>query len=110
MRSKIGGLAALVAAGAIAVTASPSARADLFTMCPDGHEGVVGGHTSCLFAQNVRDGYFRWGTHFRAYSPVTGEWYIVDCDPRWKSAYFEAGVVVSSINCYASSNAEVVIW
>jgi hypothetical protein len=36
---------------------SPTAKADVFVMCPDGHEGVVGEHTSCPFARNVHD----WG-------------------------------------------------
>ena len=30
------------------------AHADVFDICPSGNEGVVGGHTSCAFADNVR--------------------------------------------------------
>ena len=40
----IGGIAAAATAtGALLFGAAP-AHADVFTMCPSGHEGVVGGH------------------------------------------------------------------
>jgi len=42
----IGGIAATATAtGALLFGASP-ASADVFTICPSGHEGVVGGHTT----------------------------------------------------------------
>jgi hypothetical protein len=100
---------ALVAVGNVVLCLAPPANADVFDMCPDGREGVVGGHTSCGFAQNVRSGYFLWGTHFNALSPTTGLWYEVNCDPRLRPAVFSSGASLPSINCYASSNAEVVI-
>lgn len=108
-RLLLGG-AVLGASLAATLFVAPAAHADDFTMCPDGHEGVVGGHTSCDFAQNIRTGYFRWGIHFNAYSPATGSWYEVNCDPTLKPALFQGGATVNSINCYASSNAEVVVW
>lgn len=86
------------------------AQADIFTICPDGHEGVVGDHTSCGFAANIRNGFFRFGTQFNAYSPATNQWYPVTCDPTRHPAYFASGEVINSIDCYASTNAEVVIW
>jgi hypothetical protein len=101
-------VAALATAG---VMLNPGvAQADVFTMCPDGHEGVVGGHTTCPFAENVRAGFNAVGIHFQAYSPAMDQWYEVNCDPTKRPAYFEDGLVVSSWNCYASDNAEVVIW
>jgi hypothetical protein len=105
-------LAPLAGAAAVAATVGLAvpAHAAVFTMCPDGHEGVVGDHTSCGFAANIRDGYFRWGTHFDAFSPAMGQWYEVNCDPTIRPAYFVGGQVVNSVNCYASTNAEVVVW
>src|ERR1700722_396053 len=35
---------------ALVVALAPAAHADVFDMCPGGHEGVVGGHTTCDFA------------------------------------------------------------
>ncbi|WP_156766296.1 hypothetical protein [Mycobacterium sp. E342] len=91
---------------------APSTRATVtvFTMCPDGHEGVAGGHTSCPFARNVHDKFTAGGLHFLAYSPTTDQWYEVFCDPTKRPAYFENGMVVDSWNCYAGDNAEVVVW
>jgi hypothetical protein len=93
-----------------ALLLAPTAHADYFDMCPDGHEGVVGGHTSCSFAQNVRSGYFLWGLHFNALSPAMGTWYVVDCDPTIRPAIFTGGASVNSVRCYAGDGAEVVIW
>ena len=95
---------------AAGVALAPPASADMFVMCPDGHEGVVGDHTSCGFAQVVRQGYFERGAHFRALSPVTMQWYDVDCNPNPVPARFVDGVTVSAVSCYASSNAQVVVW
>jgi hypothetical protein len=100
---------AIAAAGLLGVLA-PTAHADVYSMCPDGHEGVVGGHTSCDFAANVRSGFFRFGTHFNAFSPATGQWYEIVCDPNLKGNYIGSTYVGNSVNCYASTNAEVVIW
>ena len=98
-------------AAAVGLSTAP-AHADVFDMCPDGHEGVVGGHTTCDFAENVREAFFASGMshHFPAYSPVTGETYAMDCDGEYP-AYFSDGVVVTSTRCYTvASDAEVVVW
>jgi hypothetical protein len=103
-------MGALAAVG-LSAALTPLAKADAFEMCPDGHEGVVGGHTSCEFAENVRLAFFASGMaqHFPAYSPVTGERYEMDCEGLFP-AYFTDGAVVTSTRCYAGENAEVVIW
>lgn len=96
-----------VAAAALAL--APTAHADVFDMCPDGHEGVVGDHTSCGFAENIRTGFLRFGPHFNAFSPATKGWYEVNCiGPA--EAEFTNGVTVSAVNCFASNNAEAVVW
>ena len=51
-------LAGLTAA---ALCLAVPARADVFMICPDGQEGVVGGHTTCAFAQNVRRAFYASG-------------------------------------------------
>lgn len=48
----------------VTVQAAPppaSGNTDIFNICPDGHEGVVGGHTSCAFAANVRQIFYASG-------------------------------------------------
>lgn len=100
-----------VAATVMSLPFAPSARADVFDMCPDGHEGVVGGHTSCAFAENVRRAFYASGmsNEFIAYSPVTGERYEMVCEGEYP-AYFNNGEVLTSTRCYGGENAEVVIW
>jgi hypothetical protein len=87
------------------------ARADVFDICPSGHEGVVGGHTTCGFAYNVGRGFDACGGchHFPAYSPGTGERYDMDCEGMYP-AYFSDGQTLNSTRCYAGENAEVVLW
>lgn len=89
----------------------PSGGTDVFTICPDGHEGVVGGHTSCAFAANVRQIFYASGmaTNFTAFSPVTGDGYEMTCVGRYP-AYFSDGSTKVSTRCYGGDNAEVVIW
>lgn len=89
----------------------PRGGADVFTICPDGHEGVVGGHTSCEFAANVRQVFYASGmaNTFVAYSPVTGNGYQITCVGRYP-AYFTDGSTKISTRCYGGDNAEVVIW
>jgi hypothetical protein len=103
---KIGAVVA-VAAG---LSTAP-AYADVFDMCPDGQEGVVGGHTTCDFADNVRSAYYASGklNDFVAYSPVTEERYEMSCESGY-SARFSNGAVVTSTRCFGGENAEVVIW
>ena len=101
------GLGVMVAAG----FSTPPANADVFDMCPDGQEGVVGGHTTCGFAENVRSAFYASGRmhNFVAYSPVTGERYEMDCENGVR-AHFTNGAVVNSTRCFAGDNAEVVVW
>jgi hypothetical protein len=84
---------------------------DVFTTCPDGHEGVVGGRTTCAFAANVRQIFYATGmsNNFTAFSPVTGEGYEMTCIGRYP-AYFSDGSTKVSTRCYGGDNAEVVIW
>jgi hypothetical protein len=95
---------------AVGLSTAP-ARADVFDMCPGGQEGVVGGHTTCDFAENVRSAFYASGMmhHFVAFSPVTGERYEMDCESGY-SARFSNGAMVNSTRCYAGDNAEVVVW
>ncbi len=103
------GVGAAVAT-AIGLGAAP-AHADVFEMCPDGREGVVGGHTSCDFAENVRSAYYASGesTNIVAYSPVTGERYEMTCEGSFP-ANFSNGQTLNSTRCYGGNDAEVVIW
>lgn len=88
-----------------------SGGTDVFTICPDGHEGVVGGHTTCAFAENVRRIFFATGmaNNFTAFSPVTGDAYKMTCVGGYP-AYFTDGTTMISTHCYGGDNAEVVIW
>ncbi|AAS05070.1 hypothetical protein PICSAR240_03901 [Mycobacterium avium subsp. paratuberculosis] len=89
----------------------PPGGTTVFSICPDGHEGVVGGHTSCAFAENVRRTFYASGMAdtFTAFSPVTGDAYEMTCAGRYP-AYFEDGSTKVSTRCYGGNNAEVVIW
>jgi hypothetical protein len=84
---------------------------DIFTICPDGHEGVVGGRTTCAFAANVRQMFYATGmsNNFTAYSPVTGDGYDMTCVGRF-TAYFSDGSTKTSTRCFGGDNAQVVIW
>ena len=98
-------------AAAIGLGKAP-AHADVFDMCPGGHDGVVGGHTTCEFADNVQRAFYACGMchEFPAYSPVTGERYEMDCEGMYP-AQFTDGEVLKSTRCYTeASDAEVVIW
>lgn len=90
---------------------APARGTDVFSICPDGHEGVVGGHTSCAFAASVRQSFYESGmsTTVYAYSPVTGDGYEMTCVGRYP-AYFSDGSTKISTRCYGGDNAEVVIW
>ncbi|UQX09648.1 hypothetical protein [Candidatus Mycobacterium methanotrophicum] len=84
-----------------------------FVMCGDGREGVVGGHTSCLFAENVRRAFYAAddGADIVAYSPVTGERYEMSCTAGYR-AHFDDGSQRIATRCVGGDNdsAEVVIW
>jgi hypothetical protein len=104
----VGGIAAAAIAATVGVAAP--ANASVFTMCPSGHAGVVGGRTSCAFAENVARVFWASGsTEFVAYSPVTGERYDISCAGLY-TAYFASGQVLTSTHCYGGDSAEVVVW
>ena len=109
----------LIAAAGIgaALTIAPllgagTASADPVTICAAnvGGYGVVGGHTSCAFAANIRSAYQASGgmQHFVAYSPATGDRYYVGCESTYVN--FASGGSAYAQQCYAGDNAEVVIW
>lgn len=89
----------------------PAAAENVFIVCPDGHEGVVGGHTSCAFAENVQRSFYAAGRpdSIVAYSPVTGERYEMSCESGYAAHFFD-GVTRISTRCTGGNNAEVVIW
>jgi hypothetical protein len=94
------------------VALAPQANAQtLFVMCPDGLEGIVGGHTSCPFAQNVRQAFYSSGMSHQiaACSPITGECYDMDCEGEYP-AHFVDGETHIATRCDGGENAEVVIW
>lgn len=102
----------LVAAGlAAGIVSTPAAHADVFTMCPSGHAGVVGGRTTCAFAENVSRAFYASGMapQVIAYSPVTGQRYVMTCSGR-KPALFDDGSWLVSTNCYGGDGAAVVLW
>jgi hypothetical protein len=105
----VGSAAAAAIAASVGVAAP--AQASVFTMCPSGHAGVVGGNTSCAFAENVSRTFYASGgaSVFVAYSPVTGDRYVMQCFGV-RPAVFTDGSSLMSTNCYGGDGAEVVIW
>lgn len=105
----IGGLAALALAGAVAVDAAPANADDLFIGCGNG-AGVATSVTSCAFAHNVRYAYqTQPGQVVVAYSPVTGEYYNMQCAAGFV-AHFIDGTAANSVRCVGGNNAVVVLW
>jgi hypothetical protein len=109
----IGSIAAAVTTtGALLFGAAP-AHADVFTICPSGYEGVVGGHTTCAFADNVRRVFYASGMSrdIIAYSPATGERYEMICVGGYR-ANFDTGGSLIATQCFGgdNDNAEVVVW
>lgn len=84
-----------------------------FVICGDGREGVVGGHTSCLFAENVRRAFYAAddGTDIIAFSPVTGERYEMACSAGYRARFVDGSQRIAT-RCVGGDNdsAEVVIW
>jgi hypothetical protein len=84
-----------------------------FVICGDGREGVVGGHTSCLFAENVRRAFYAAddGANIVAFSPVTGERYEMTCAAGYR-AHFNDGSQRVATRCVGGDDdsAEVVVW
>ena len=89
-----------VAAVAAAVSLAPSASAESFDVCPSGISGVSTADTSCHFADNVsRAWYGQPGTIVRAYSPVTGLFYTMQCTRTNTTIWYEAKRCVG-VNAY----------
>jgi hypothetical protein len=88
-----------------------AAGSNVFIVCPDGHEGVVGGHTSCAFAENVERVFAAAGRpdSVVAYSPVTGERYEMSCESGYVAHFFD-GASRTSTRCTGGEDAEVVLW
>lgn len=75
-------LAAVLAAAGVALcnTGTASAGVEPFTVCPSGLSGVSTPDTSCEFADNVRRAFYTEpGWTVFAYSPVTGQFYTMQC-------------------------------
>lgn len=85
----------------------------VFVICGDGSEGVVGGHTTCSFAENVRRAFYASGDSgdIVAFSPVTGERYEMSCSDGYL-ANFVDGTQRVATRCIGGDNdtAEVVLW
>ena len=60
--------------------AVPAHAEDYFIGCPSGHSGIATTVTSCPFAENVRQAYLSQdGMVVTAYSPVTNQYYDMQC-------------------------------
>lgn len=93
--------------------AAPASDQTTFVICGDGREGVVGGHTTCLFAENVRRAFYAGSgsSDVVAFSPVTGDRYEMTCSSGFR-ANFDDGSHRIATRCIGGDNdsAEVVIW
>jgi hypothetical protein len=85
----------------------------VFDICPSGYEGVVGGHTSCPFADNVRRAYFASGRNndVIAYSPVIGDRYDMTCWGNYSASFSNGRTLVATLCSGGDNNsAAVVVW
>ena len=90
-----GGLAAAPATGALLLGAAP-AHADGFLSCGAG-AARASSVTSCAFAANVRYSLDPPAGHvIKAYSPVTGMYYTMYCDPNYTARMDTAGCTTRS--------------
>lgn len=81
-----------------------------FLVCPDGRTGVATNVTSCEFALNVHKSYLsQGGTTVVAYSPVTGDSYVMECHGGITS-HLNNGLTVDSVRCVGGNNAVVILW
>jgi hypothetical protein len=105
-----GGIAAAAVGTALAV-AAPANAAEDFLVCPDGHSGIATTVTSCPFAENVRVAYLtQAGQVVEAYSPVTGQYYDMQCAPGFMATLSPSGRIVHSVRCVGGNNAVVVLF
>lgn len=94
----------------VSVNTASMAHADVFIMCPSGHDGVATDVTSCEFADNVRRAWLsQYGPVVMAYSPVTGNVYDMQCAGGF-TAHMNNGMVVDAVRCVGGNNAVVVLW
>lgn len=107
----VAGLGAALTAGSLLGIGPAHAESFVFDICPSGHDGVVGGHTSCPFADNVRQAYFASGgsSYVIAYSPITGERYEMFCHGNY-AITFSNGRTVLATRCDGGDDATVVVW
>lgn len=105
------GVTLAASAGVAAMVFAPQAGAEAFLVCPSGVSGVATSVTSCAFADNVRAAYHQQGAgSVVAYSPVTGRWYDMWCEPGYVSELNAWPWSVSSVRCSGGNNAVVVAW
>ena len=107
----LGGTAAAVIAATIGVAAPAQAYVDEpFIVCPSGRSGVATSVTSCAFADNVRYSYLTQpGQVVTAYSPVTTQYYTMQCGEGFV-AELNNGATVRSARCVGGNNAVVIVW
>ncbi len=104
-----GGLAAATATGALLFGAAPAQADESFLTCPGGRAGVANA-ASCAFANNVRYAYTHQpGSVVTAYSPVTDQYYSVQCGEGF-SAQLSDGRTVRAARCVGGDIAVVWIW
>ena len=90
--------------------AVPAHAEDYFIGCPSGHSGIATTVTSCPFAENVRQAYLSQdGMVVTAYSPVTNQYYDMQCAPGF-IAHLRNGPTVPSVRCVGGDNALVIIF
>lgn len=76
------------------------------------YSGIATGVTSCAFAENVRSSYVRQPTRgvptmIEAYSPVTGQQYVLTCTPAVATVN---GLVMNAVQCAGGDAAAVVLY
>ena len=103
MTRAVGALAA-VGIGVLAVgIGAPDANADEFIVCPSGVTGVATEDTSCAFADNVRAAWLTQpGAVVSAYSPITQQSYLMQCDSTVTSSWPSA-LRCTGVNSYGVS-------
>ena len=83
---------------------------ETFLICPSHRSGVATSVTSCAFADNVRYAYrTQPGQVVTAYSPVTGQYYTMQCGEGF-TAQLTNGALVNSARCVGGNNAVVIVW
>lgn len=101
----------LAALAGLALAAAPTAHADyVFAVCPSGQSGIVTNVTSCPFADSVRRSYLSYpATYVAAYSPVTGQDYVMACNANTVVNVGGLGNRLG-VRCDGGNNAVVVFW